>query len=199
MNESIIYQILHKKKITEYLESKNITPVRTGYHGRLYYLCPFPDHNESKPSFVVFTNDEYENFNCFGCSRNYNIIHLVSGLENITYKDAVKQLGIDFDLSLLDHLDTQVKMIDNLFKNKKPYKDQLGVLLSDIAYSCRLYLKSVNYKQEEQSIIDNLFFQIDNCLYHYKFEEIEDIQRNLSKILLARKKKILTSKKINAS
>ena len=49
------------------MEKKGHFPVKNLTGGRLSYLCPLPWHAESKPSFVVWTNSEYENFYCFGC------------------------------------------------------------------------------------------------------------------------------------
>ena len=65
--DSLVYQILKTKSIVSYLERKGHNPVKQLSGGRLSYLCPFVDHKESKPSFMVWTNAEFENFHCFGC------------------------------------------------------------------------------------------------------------------------------------
>lgn len=54
--------------------------------------CPYPDHPDTTPSFVVF--DEVR-FKCFGCQRTgdiYSLVALVDGLER--FSDQVKSLAI---------------------------------------------------------------------------------------------------------
>ena len=68
--QSVIEHILKKKSIVEYLEKKGYQPFKQLTGGKLSYLCPLPGHTETRPSFFVWTNSEFENFYCFGCLRS---------------------------------------------------------------------------------------------------------------------------------
>ena len=37
--------------------------------GRYRCICPFPDHKDSIPSFVIMNGDGENWFKCFGCNR----------------------------------------------------------------------------------------------------------------------------------
>ena len=57
---------------------------------RLWGLCPF--HSEKTPSFSI--NSEMQTFYCFGCHEHGDVIHFVMKLRGMTFKDAIKALGI---------------------------------------------------------------------------------------------------------
>jgi len=92
--------LLQKTSIVSYLEENNHRPVKVLTGGKLSYRCPFPDHQERKPSFMVYTNSDYENFHCYGCGRGYNIIHLISGMEQIPYRDVLKRISDKLNLNI---------------------------------------------------------------------------------------------------
>lgn len=186
---SILY-ILQTKKITDYLEEKGHKPFRYGMAGRISYLCPFPDHKETKPSFVVFTNAEYENFMCFGCNRYYNIIHLVAYLENISFKEAIKQLSKDMDLTLNENIELQLSLLDRQYKSRKQYQTVLAELLLSISSMCRIYLNSVGGKQTEIDLIEKIYADLDKNILQYKYDDIEDTYLSLSRLLILRKEKV---------
>lgn len=59
--------------------------VRSG--SRYKGLCPF--HEEKTPSFFIFDNNKYH---CYGCQEHGNPIDFLMKVENISFKDAVKEL-----------------------------------------------------------------------------------------------------------
>jgi DNA primase len=83
MSNYVIEQILHKKKITDYLASKGIHPKGRESNGKLKYWCPIHQEKNS-PSFIVYLNGEFENFYCYGCKAKYHIIHLYRDLEGFS-------------------------------------------------------------------------------------------------------------------
>lgn len=189
----VIQQILENHKITEYLESKGHHPVKRGNNGRLSYLCPFKDHKETKPSFVVFTNAEYENFMCFGCSRYFSIINLVSELEGISLKEAIKSLGVGLNLTIDETVEAEAKGFERSFFRQNVYENNLAFLVHSISFMCYSYLKGVSNNAEEMSIIDGLYSQIDSDLLNYDFDSIEETSLNLERILFARMTKFKAS------
>ena len=58
--------------------------------GRNYMgLCPF--HKEKSPSFSVSPDKQI--FHCFGCGVGGNVIHFVSKIENLNFKDTLEMLA----------------------------------------------------------------------------------------------------------
>jgi hypothetical protein len=52
-------------------------------------LCPFPDHNEDTPSFVVYPD---QHFKCFGCDRRGDVIDFVRYMNGLDEgKDGISQ------------------------------------------------------------------------------------------------------------
>jgi hypothetical protein len=177
--ESIVANILESKSIVEYLEQKGITPVKKT-PGRLFYCCPFPDHKETKPSFVVYTNGAFENFYCFGCQAKYHIIHLVAKLDNISYKEAVAKLADGAEVSEFDETEF---LVDNKWQKtiSHPF-DALGVsdaLLIASEY-CRFYEEGVDRDPAEVKRLDDFWSLIDECLLESDLNTLtEDISPNV--------------------
>ena len=190
---SVIYRILKTKSIVEYLEKKGHRPVKHMQSGCLLYLCPFPDHKEKKPSFVVWTQAEYENFRCFGCQRNYNIINLISELEKISFKEAVRLLSAGMEVGIDEDVEFQLEMIHK----KHPIKEcQLGFsqALFSLSSMCRAYLLGVENHPDELRIIDMFWREVDSALLECKFDEFEQMTYHLPKILKTRREKFERSK-----
>jgi hypothetical protein len=102
-----ILEILSQFKICDYLDARGISPSKGGSGGdKTLYSCPFPNHNDSTPSFYVFHN-EYDRFMCFGCNQQGDIINLISQMEGLSLKQAISRLakkaGID-ESSIIDRI-----------------------------------------------------------------------------------------------
>lgn len=52
--------------------------------------CILPNHKDSSPSFRVYKNTN--TFYCFGCRKWWNIINLISEIEQISTKEAFKKI-----------------------------------------------------------------------------------------------------------
>ena len=53
--------------------------------------CPFPDHDDGKPSFSV--NVDKNLFQCFGCGRKGSIIDFVKEYDNLSLAETLKKLS----------------------------------------------------------------------------------------------------------
>jgi len=42
--------------------------------------CPFPDHEDSSPSFYVYTDGH---FRCYGCARRGDVVDLWAGVRRL--------------------------------------------------------------------------------------------------------------------
>lgn len=184
----MIEHILQKNSIVEYLEKNGHHPVRELSDGRLSYLCPFTDHHETKPSFMVWTNSTFENFYCFGCQRQYHIIHLMSFMENISFKDALNKLSEGLEFSIEQDRDYIIKKIEKTWKETKRNSDLSYIFLS-ISGMCRAYLESVDYNQDECRVIDTLWKNIDAEIAEFDFPSIEMTLNYLPKMLQNRRSK----------
>lgn len=52
--------------------------------------CILPNHKDNSPSFKVFKNTN--TFYCFGCHKWWNIINLISEVEQVSTKEAFKKI-----------------------------------------------------------------------------------------------------------
>lgn len=59
-------------------------------------LCPF--HKEKTPSFTVSKDKQI--FKCFGCGQGGNVIHFVSKLDNLDYRETLETLAEKANLDL---------------------------------------------------------------------------------------------------
>lgn len=92
--------MIPKEFITKLKESTNIVElakehldIHLSQAGAVYKaLCPFPDHNERTPSFVI--DPEKQNFVCYGgCGRNGDVLELTMELQSFTFIEAIKYLA----------------------------------------------------------------------------------------------------------
>jgi DNA primase len=152
-----IEQILKEKKITDFLAERGITPARQ-YADKLIYHCPIHE-GDNDPSFVVYTNGEYQTYFCFACHTSSNIIHLVREMDNISIKDTIKKLIKGININEQDVLNSIIKDLENgLIK-----EDNKGVekLFFKLNRSCYDYLKDINFDEEEINFFDKVFNKID--------------------------------------
>src|SRR5574344_3019367 len=81
--------------INEVRQSNDIVDVISQYmhlkrSGRNFFgLCPF--HKEKSPSFSVAPDRQI--FHCFGCGVGGNVIHFISKIENLDFRESVELLA----------------------------------------------------------------------------------------------------------
>lgn len=76
--------------------------------GRNFFgLCPF--HKEKSPSFSVSPDKQI--FHCFGCGVGGNVIHFVSKIENLDFKDTLELLAnrANIELPVLNNFEDDKK------------------------------------------------------------------------------------------
>lgn len=76
--------------IADYMRAAGLNLKPNGI-GKWKVSCPF--HRESTPSCVI--NDSFQNYRCFGCGANGDIITFVTEYENLNFTDALKKLAED--------------------------------------------------------------------------------------------------------
>lgn len=89
----VLSQVDILEVVSDYVELKK---VGTAYKS----LCPFPDHDENTPSFVVTPSKNI--CKCFGCDSGGNAISFVAEIEGVTYSKAIQILKDKYDLQGID-------------------------------------------------------------------------------------------------
>jgi DNA primase len=70
----------------------NLKPSGRSHKG----LCPF--HSEKTPSFIV--SPDRQSFKCFGCDAGGTAIGFLMGIENLSFPEAVRQLGAELGIEI---------------------------------------------------------------------------------------------------
>lgn len=106
--------VRYSEELIEEIRSNNdIVDVISQYvilkrSGRSFFgLCPF--HKEKSPSFSVSPDKQI--FHCFGCGVGGNVIHFVSKIENLDFKDTLELLA--------NRANIQLPALSNFEDNKK--------------------------------------------------------------------------------
>ena len=185
----VLKMILKQNPVIPYLESKGHYPVKTYPTGRSLYRCPMPDHSEKKPSFVVYTTGEYENFYCFGCGAKHNIIHLMCRLEGIRYREALNQLGHGLSLLQVDRLLEAMVELDKLFTPNEA--QEIGYDLITLTRACRRYLERVDYMTSEVAVVEKVYDTIDDDITDFAFESLQETIKRVPKLLKRRGEQLM--------
>ena len=154
-----------------------------------------PGHHESKPSFMVFTNSDYENYYCFGCGSGTTIIQLISDMDGISRKESISILSDGMEIT--EELDTEYiygrygKQISSEFSENPGYPSEIASLslLSYVSEFCRTYLEGVDNNEAECEVVDKFWKVVDRWIADYEFDEIHDIATCIPMLLAKRREK----------
>lgn len=92
-SDELIDEIRNSNDIVDVI-SQYVVLKRSG--SNYFGLCPF--HSEKSPSFSVSPNKQI--FHCFGCGAGGNVIHFVSKIENIGFKETIQTLARNAGITL---------------------------------------------------------------------------------------------------
>ena len=108
--------------------------------GRNFFgLCPF--HKEKTPSFSV--SPDRQIFHCFGCGAGGNVIHFISKIENVDFKESMQILA--------ERANIKLPTSDSAEDNKKQMLKEKVYEINKIAanyYHEELYKPSAKIAQE---------------------------------------------------
>ena len=85
-SEELIEDIKNSNDIVDII-SQYVILKRSGRN--FFGLCPF--HKEKTPSFSVSPDKQI--FHCFGCGAGGNVVHFISKIENIDFKESIEMLA----------------------------------------------------------------------------------------------------------
>lgn len=99
-SENLIEEIRTNNDIVDVI-SQYVVLKRSGRN--FFGLCPF--HKEKSPSFAVSPDKQI--FHCFGCGAGGNVIHFISKIEGLDFKDTLELLAnrVNIELPTLDNLE----------------------------------------------------------------------------------------------
>lgn len=171
-----------------YLEKKGHQPIKYLTGGKISYVCPLPGHNETKPSFIVWTNAEYENFHCFGCGSGHSIIQLVSLMEGFGFKETVKKLSDGMEISAEEDVKYELKKLGKELYYR--HENEFAQAAMSLGNQCRCYLESVNNDSVECELVDKFWKIIDSYISGCEFDKLEESLMYLSVVLEKRRQKV---------
>ncbi len=85
-SDDIIEEIINRNDIVDVI-SQYVTLKKSGRN--FLGLCPF--HKEKTPSFSVSPDKQI--FHCFGCGVGGNVVHFISKIENINFRESLELLA----------------------------------------------------------------------------------------------------------
>ncbi len=114
-----------------------------------WYRYPFPDHNDTTPSFVL--NLERQNFKCFTSGKSGDVFSFLMEMENISFMDSLKRLSKRANVELkIDYNDDSNK--SNYNESDKIYIDEVlfyhETLKKDIGKFGRDYIEKRKLNDE---------------------------------------------------
>jgi len=168
----IIESIRKSHTITGYLSSIGVHPQHE-YDGKSIYLCPFPGHSETKPSFVVYSKpDGYEDFFCYGCKSNGNIITLYAKINGISWWDTIEKLSDGIDISFEGAQSYAINSLQHKINTEnieEEARDLVGVILLKLSSLGYDHLKRTGFDTDEENFLELYYKEID------KYVSQEDI------------------------
>lgn len=184
-------EILKARKITDYLASKGIQPVGHEVNGKFRYKCPL-HKGDNTPSFMVYTNGEFENYFCYGCKSKYTIIHLYKALEQVGIKEAITALSNGLNLNIDSEIDYIIREIENDLSISNMFSPvDLNILISRQIYD---FLKMVEDNPEDVDRCEKIFQIVDEMLEKAEMDNLYSTYESLLDVLVERKKQFDTQK-----
>jgi len=157
-----IERILKDNKITDFLAKRGIHPVKE-LSGKSIYHCPIHT-GDNEPSFMVYTDQEYQTYFCYACKTGTNIINLVSDLDNISIKYAVFKLSRDLGITDEEIINSIIDDIENNEISKSEKENEINILFLKINKICYNYLNDVNFDKEEIEFTSDFFKNLDKAV-----------------------------------
>jgi len=184
-NTYVLDKIRQEVSLIDYLESKDIKPVKTLNNGCGLYLCPI--HGDTDPSMRVWPAGvgkfNYENYKCFGCKSGNDVVAMMAELDfNGNYGAAIGHLAKKVDCTIEGSVDFLVQEIikQSGKEDTSYYEEGLECYSIKIADLVKNYLQNVNYDPEEVEFTENLFKIVDSYLWSYDLAKLKKAYKFLS-------------------
>jgi len=124
-------------------------------------LCPF--HSEKTPSFTV--NKEKQFFHCFGCGESGDLITFYMKIENLDFKEAVKNLALELGLEV--NSDDESTKKENLLLDINKFACEFFQKKLKNSEFAQNYLKKRQIEPKTQEIFQIGYNPNDNSLIDF--------------------------------
>ena len=161
-SEELIEEIRNSNDIVDVI-SQYVILKRSGRN--FFGLCPF--HKEKSPSFSVSPDKQI--FHCFGCGVGGNVIHFVSKIENLDFKETLELLA--------NRANIELPKINNAEDDRKAFLKAKVYEINELAakfYHENLYLPTAKPAQEyiKKRKLDNKTLKTFLIGYSGKYDEL---------------------------
>ena len=195
ITKNFIDELIASIQINEYMESEYDSEFIGSSNEWLNTNCPFPDHDDSSPSFGVNT---YSNlYNCFGCGKTGNIVNLVRQIEGLNFAETIQKLSLfaglevetsDIDLKYI--LQALNSSVNSYLKDVNDSKFPGGLNEAEflIAFSERTkkHERKAEYSVSELDWIDTIYKNLDKFIEEEDFKKINLLWKSFSKASMKR-------------
>lgn len=182
-------------QINEYMESEYDSEFTSSSNEWQNTHCPFPDHDDSSPSFGV--NTESNLYNCFGCGKTGNIINLVRQVEGLNFVEAIQKLslfagleietaGLDLKYVLQALNSTVNNYLDDINESKFPGGLNEAQFLIAFSERTKRHERKSEYKADEIEWIDTIYKNLDKFIEEEDFKKINLLWKSFSKASMKR-------------
>jgi len=169
-NDTIEFMI-EKLDLYDYFSEKEGLQLSSAGGSRYSAKCPFKDHNEQEPSFIIY--EDTNSFYCFGCKRGGSIFQWLTDSmgRNMHFIDAVKYVASLTGVSVYSDPITALerieeKIIEQLEDNEEGYMtaQELNYIVSRLGYQ---HVKNHNFDSKEIEFINKIYLKLDGILLSY--------------------------------
>lgn len=172
--------------IEKVLDAADIVNVISNYvplkkmGGNYVGLCPF--HNEKTPSFTV--SDQKQIFHCFGCGEGGNALSFIMKKENLSFPEAVKNLGQKLGIEVEEDTKQDDKLAEIKNRAYDINRDTARFFYNNLINNKQalnyLYNRKINAKVIKQFGLGYAANSWDSLYKHleskgYKAEEVEKL------------------------
>ena len=181
VTEYMIQKIRKDNSIIDFLSEKGFNPEKD--HGdKASYICPFPSHDDTKPSFFVYRTGEYENFYCWGCKKSGDIIEAYKEVNGLRSRwEAIKRLGGDMDISYDEELRCAIDGLDEDYEAAMMAAISMpGKIALNISMLGSQHLAQFRGDQEEYEFLEKLYSTVDKCILQNDMDELLKIYAYLT-------------------
>ncbi len=190
VTKNFINELLSSIQIDEYMESEYNSDFSQSSNNWLNTNCPFPEHEDSSPSFGV--NTESNKFNCFGCGKTGNIINLVQMMENLNFIETIQKLSLyiglniettDFDMKYnVNQLNNTInEFLEEIETSQFPGGLSESVFLITFAERTKKHIRKCNFDEQEKEWVDVIYKNLDKFIDEEDYNKINLIWKKFAK------------------
>ena len=168
-SSEVIDEVVSSNDIVDII-SQYVTLKRSGRN--FLGLCPF--HKEKTASFSVSPDKQI--FHCFGCGLGGNVVHFVSKIENISFRDSLEMLadraGINLPKTDMGEDSKKIELKEKVYKiNEEVAKLYHETLYLPIAKPAQEYVKKRKLDNKTLKNFKIGYAPDNNILYKYLKEK----------------------------